>query len=160
MSRLRRILAEIVLLALIQAHSFAADTNQPTTTRSSWEKDEPLQLTFSILGSWQYREGKTPVPDYIQKFNDKKVLIRGFMLGLGEVKEVSQFVLIPSLYGCCFGQPLDVNHVLAVKLTRDRKTRFIPDVVEVRGTFHVGEVREDDQVISLYRVDADEVKAR
>lgn len=117
----------------------------------------PVKLSFDTLKKWTYVEGKTPIPDSIKKLDGQYVEMRGFMMSPDTADDIHDFVLVPSLWGCCYGKPIAVNHVVLVKLKRGLKTTYYEDALLVRGRLHVGEERIDGVLISLYRLDADEV---
>ena len=67
----------------------------------------------------------------------------GFMMPLTEVKNIKEFLLVPSLWGCCYGQPPAVNHIVVVKMPPGQTTKFYDDVIRIRGQFDVGETKQD-----------------
>ena len=118
-------------------------------------------LSFDTLKKWTYVEKqKTPIPDFIRKFEGKPVQMTGYMMPLSEIKDIKSFVLVPSLWGCCYGQPPAVNHIVFVKMAGNTTAKFFGDGIRVRGQFHCGEEKQDGYVVSLYRIDADEVVAQ
>jgi hypothetical protein len=108
------------------------------------------RLSFDTLKSWTYIEGKTPIPDFIKKLDGKEIEMIGFMMPLSEVKNITEFILVPSLWGCCYGQPPAVNHIVVVKMPPGQTTKFASDVIRVRGHFNVGETKQDGYLVSLY----------
>ena len=38
--------------------------------------------------------------------------------------------------------------------------QYYPEPIRVRGKFSVGETRQDNYLVSLYRLDADEIQAK
>ena len=96
---------------------------------------------------------------FIQKYDGKMVEMIGYMIPLSETRQIKSFVLVPSLFGCCYGQPPAVNHVVLVRMTGGAATKVYDDKIHVRGQFHCGEEKEDGDLISLYHIDADEVAA-
>lgn len=115
------------------------------------------RLTFDTLKSWTYIEGKTPIPDFIKKLDGKDVEMIGFMMPLSEVKNITQFLLVPSLWGCCYGQPPAVNHIVVVKMPPGQTTKFANDVIRIRGKFNVGETKQDGYLVSLYVLTAEHI---
>ncbi len=108
------------------------------------------RLTFDTLKSWTYIEGKTPIPNFIKKLDGKDVEMVGFMMPLTEVKDITEFLLVPSLWGCCYGQPPAVNHIVVVKMPKGQTAKFFNDAIRVRGRFNVGETKEGRYLVSLY----------
>ena len=127
---------------------------------STDKKQKALPLEFDVLKKWTYVEGKTPIPPFIRVFEGKPVMMTGYMMPLSEVKNIKSFVLVPSLWGCCYGQPPAANHIVLVNMAGDATAKFFGDQVKVRGVFHCGEERQDGYLVSLYRIDADEVVAK
>ena len=81
----------------------------------------------------------------------------GFMMPLSEVKNITEFILVPSLWGCCYGQPPAVNHVVVVRMPPGQTTKFFNDVIRVRGKFSVGETKQDGYTVSLYVLTVDKI---
>jgi hypothetical protein len=117
-------------------------------------------LPFDDLRNWTYIPGKTSIPESVMAFDGKPVQMAGFMMPLTQAKEVTEFLLVPYLWGCCFGAPPAPNHMVLVDMAVGKTTEFLNVPVIVRGTFHAGEIRRDGALISLYRLDADEVGGR
>jgi hypothetical protein len=117
-------------------------------------------LPFDDLRNWTYIPGKTSIPESIMAFDGKPVQMAGFMMPLTQAKEVTEFLLVPYLWGCCFGAPPAPNHMVLVDMAAGKTTEFLNVPVCIRGTFHAGEIRRDGALISLYRLDADEVGGR
>src|ERR1051326_794284 len=89
---------------------------QPPSTGVPEQRDSRFsRLTFDTLKSWTYIEGKTPIPNFIKKLDGRDVEMVGFMMPLTEVKDITEFLLVPSLWGCCYGQPPAVNHIVVVR---------------------------------------------
>ena len=124
------------------------------------KRPKAIPLEFDVLKKWTYVEGKTPIPAFIRVFEGKTVVMTGYMMPLSDIKNIKSFVLVPSLFGCCYGQPPAVNHVVLVKMVGDTTAKFFDDTIKVRGTFHCGEEKQDGYMVSLYRIDADEVVAK
>jgi len=133
---------------------FARRASQPGSS-----PDAPIQLKFDVIGGWKFIEGKTPIPDQVQQLNGKWVELRGFMLPINEIKKIRSFVVIQSLWGCCFGQTPEVNHVIVVTMEPGKTVEFYPDPIRVIGQFAVGETREDGYLVSIYRLEGHKVLA-
>jgi hypothetical protein len=118
------------------------------------------KLEFDTLKSWTYVEGKTPIPPFIKALDKKNVEMVGFMMPLTEVKNITQFLLVPSLWGCCYGQPPAVNHIVVVKMPPGQTTKFYDDVIRIRGQFDVGETKQDGYLVSLYVLTAEKIDGR
>ena len=131
--------------------------NQPKPTQPQ-SQGKVVKLQFELLKSWTYIERQnTPIPNSIRKLDGQTVEMVGYMMPLSEVKNVTQFVLVPFLWGCCYGQPPAVNHIMVVNMPEGQTSNFYNDQVRVRGTFHVGETRQNGYLVSLYTITAQSV---
>ena len=108
------------------------------------------RLTFEVLKSWTYVEGKTTFPGFIKALDGKPVEMLGYMMPLTEIENIKEFLLVPSLWGCCYGQPPAVNHIVAVKMPAGQTTKFYSGPIRIDGRFSVGETKQDGYVVSLY----------
>jgi hypothetical protein len=150
----KRILRGLVFYVLVVV------LNLPIVYASSdggQKEDRPIVLSFEVLKKWTYVEGKTPIPDFIRALDGKIVEMTGYMMALNTVDHIRSFILMPSLFGCCYGQPPAANHVVLVKMAGRKTARYFDDAVRVRGRFHCSEERYEGVLLSLYRVDADYV---
>lgn len=121
--------------------------------------NKPLTVTFNLLKSWVYLErDKTPLPGFIRELDGKTVEMTGFMIPITEVKNIQHFILASSLQGCCYGQPLAVNHIMFVNMVKGKTTDYATDPLLIRGVFHAEESRVDGDLISLYSISADTVE--
>jgi hypothetical protein len=121
--------------------------------------EKPLPLSFDLLTNWKYIEDQTPIPDAIKAYDGKYVEITGYLLPYGGTDEEPEYMLFPNLWGCCFGQAPEINHILIVKV-RGKRIEDFSAPVAVRGTFNVGEMRDDGFLICLYHIQADVVLAK
>ena len=118
---------------------------------------EYYKLTFDLLKHWTYVEGKTPIPAFIKVFDGHNVEMVGYMMPLNDVDHIKEFVLVPSLWGCCYGQPPAVNHIVAVKMREGQTTKFFSNPVKIKGRFNVGETKNDGYLVSLYVLTVDKI---
>ena len=147
-------LASLIQQRLLERKVMKLDVAQgalPSSGAVSEQRDAKFsRLTFDTLKSWTYIEGKTPIPDFIKKLDGRDVEMVGFMMPLTEVKDITEFLLVPSLWGCCYGQPPAVNHIVVVRMPKGQTAKFFNDVIRVRGRFSVGETKEGRYLVSLY----------
>jgi hypothetical protein len=110
------------------------------------------RIDWKRLGGFAYQPGAA-LPGDIVALGDRAVGLPGFMLTLGETEQVREFVLIESLWGCCFGSVPDVNQTVLVRLAADQTERYRPGPILVTGTLRVGEERHGAFVTCLYRIE-------
>ena len=135
----------------------ASPSPKNTGTVSAEDKKKLLNLSFNTLKNWTYVEHKTPIPAFIKNLDGQYVQMAGYMMPLNQTEQATEFVLVQFLWGCCYGQPPAIDHVVLVKMLNGQKSRVYSGPVCVRGTFHVGEMREDGYLVSLYRLEAENV---
>ncbi len=105
------------------------------------------------LSGFQYEEGMD-LPESAKALDGKDVKAWGYLLFL----EGDQFLLVQSLWSCCFGQPPDLHEAIVVRADPNIASRFEGRGVKVYGRFEASEMREDGYVTSLYRLDARHIR--
>lgn len=116
-----------------------------------------VKAPWNVLGAFEYEEGMT-LPDSVTAFNGKNVGVTGYMITLEEVEDIHEFLLVESLWSCCFGTPPEVHQVLVIKIPGDDGIDFTTSPILVLGKMEVSEEVEDGFVTSIYRVVADKVE--
>lgn len=109
-------------------------------------------LPFDELTSWPYEDGLKGMPERIKKLSGKKVLMTGFMLPIDEVKNIKEFLLVQSLWSCCYGQPPDIHGIVRVVMPKDRRTDYFFDPLKVIGTFKVEATILDGYCVDIYQL--------
>lgn len=111
------------------------------------------------LADPQLAQPKEQIPAPIKALNSKKIAVQGFMVPVKiEKGATKQFLLVKDQSLCCFGRMPRMNEWVSVKMSGDRATKFIGDqAVTVFGTISVGEEIEKGEVLSIYRMEADDV---
>lgn len=115
-------------------------------------------LTFEEISSWPYEDGLLGIPKQVKKLDSKNVLMTGFMLPIDEVEDIKEFLLVQSLWSCCFGQPPDINGFVRVVMKGDARIDYQFDPIKVTGTFKVEATSEDGYCVDIYQVIADSVE--
>jgi hypothetical protein len=112
-------------------------------------------LDWRTLLGYEYQPGLLGVPDAIKAREGTAVVLRGFLLPLIEFDDIHEFCLVPNHMSCCFGMPAGINGQVQVRLAGGE--RGLPNTnepLEVRGTFHVVETKDQGILLSIYRLDA------
>ena len=116
---------------------------------------DPEPVGFDVLAGFDYVEGMQ-LPKEVTTFDEQEVKLRGFMRrefpGDGPV---NSFMLINDNCGCT-GTP-KMNEIVFCMLPEGETEDVHEGVVKVRGTIYIGEEKEEDVVIMIYQMDADEV---
>ncbi|MGD0089346.1 MAG: hypothetical protein ABSE73_05440 [Planctomycetota bacterium] len=130
-------------------------------------------VTFDLLGSFFYeirRPGAThdalglplvqdQIPAPIKILNHKRVAVQGFMyVDKISGERVRTFWLVKDRSKCCFGKTPRMNEWIDVRMKEGRFARPINDqVITVFGVLEIGEVYENGQLQSIYRMEAHDV---
>lgn len=109
------------------------------------------RVDWKRIGSFPYHEG-VALPVEITDLDHENVGVAGFMLTLGDPDDIREFILVESLWGCCFGTVPDVNQSILVRMKGDARVEYTAAPILVTGAFEVGEERQQGYVASLYRV--------
>jgi hypothetical protein len=116
---------------------------------------EWADAAWPLLKGFPYEEGMN-LPGPVQALDGKNAKIWGYLIALEE----NQYLLVQSLWSCCFGRPPEINEAVVVRVrpNMDERVRAMENMgVQVYGRFEAGEAYEDDFVTSLYRLDAEHV---
>jgi hypothetical protein len=116
-----------------------------------------LALKWDKLKGYEFEPG-VPLPPEVLALGAKKVAVNGYMIPLSTEARPKEFVIVASLWDCCFGKPPAINHGIIVSFPQGAEYTDFP--VLVIGTMEVGEEREDGEVTSVYRLRASQVQAQ
>lgn len=115
------------------------------------------KLQFATLGNYEYVEGMK-LPESVTELSGKKIGLAGYIITLEEVEDIREFLLVESIWSCCFGTPPMVHEVIVAQTRDDNTVEYTPEAVMLLGTLEVGEEVEDGFVTSLYRIKLDELR--
>lgn len=99
------------------------------------------------------------IPERIMQLNGKKVSITGFMMPVrvDEEGNVDEFAINGNYDMCFYGAPSSLNQWVHVKMKAGTKAKFSHNPTTVSGTLEVGELVEEGEVVSIYRLAGDKV---
>ncbi|HEX4794989.1 MAG TPA: DUF3299 domain-containing protein [Humisphaera sp.] len=142
------------------ANSAGAATGAARQPHSPPKPGDLRQLTIKELGNFEYdpEDKSAAIPADVRALEGMNVRLQGFMIPTDQAEGVSHFVLVPSLFSCCYGQPPGVQHVIEVTCAKGMTVPF--EVVEIyaQGTLHVKEKRDGGYVVSLFSLDCTSMK--
>jgi len=155
----------IKALANITAGELYRELALGTTTASGDRRDAAVraspsgELTASwrLLGGFDYKKG-APLPPAVRDLDGAAVTIDGYMLTLAETNNIRTFLLVESLWGCCFGKPPDLHQGIVVRKVGGSGIEYLFTPIRVSGRLEVGEKRERGVVASVYRLAATKVE--
>jgi len=119
--------------------------------------DKPAKPEEKVAAAAPKVPDQIPAP--VKALNNKKVSVQGFMVPMKVEKGATKlFLLVKDTSLCCFGRMPRMNEWISVKMSEGRSAKFIGDQpVTVFGKIEVGEEIKDGEVLSIYRMDADDV---
>ena len=112
-------------------------------------------LPFEQLDGWNYTEGLTDAPADVRALDGKQVLMLGFMLPLDEVEGMREFLLVSSLWSCCYGTPPDVHGIVRCRMAEGHRVDYQFEPLKVVGRFSVKETRMDGYCVDIYQLDVE-----
>ncbi len=116
-------------------------------------------LPFDELTSWPYEDGLKGMPKRVKKLSGQKVLMTGFMLPIDEVQNIKEFLLVESLWSCCYGQPPDIHGIVRVVMPKDKTTDYFFDPLKLVGTFKVEATMMDGYCVDIFQLHCESLEA-
>ncbi len=109
------------------------------------QKDEPFRRALI-----------TPA---IEKIDNSKIRIRGYILPSFQQAGLSQFVLVRDNMQCCFGPGAALYDCIVVQMNEGRTTDFTTQPVAVEGVFSIQEIAgPEGKCLAIYHMQADKVR--
>jgi hypothetical protein len=120
---------------------------------------EVYELKIQELGNFQYDQEKGGnIPKDVAALTGSTVKLTGFMIPLDQADKIKQFVLVPDLFACCFGQPPQVQHSIIVSCQEGKAVSYFPEQIQVEGKLKVEEKKDDGFIVSIFEVTCTSVK--
>ena len=115
-------------------------------------------LPFEQLTAWPYTDGLNGMPDDVRQLDGKKVLMLGFMLPIDEVQNIREFLLVESLWSCCYGEPPNIHGLVRCTMPKDQRIDYQFEPLKIVGTLRVAATQEDGYVVDIYQLQVDYVE--
>ncbi|MCA9448148.1 MAG: DUF3299 domain-containing protein [Candidatus Omnitrophica bacterium] len=152
----------------------SADAAAAEIAKATADEKGYKRVPFDVLSGYEYmiptlvvdketeEQLKDQIPNYIMALDDNKVSLEGYMVPLDiEDEKVKSFILTNSMMLCCFGSMPWINEWVYVEMDEGHEADFFNDtVIQVSGVLDVGEEIEDGIVLSLYRMEGQDVKSQ
>ena len=117
------------------------------------------EVTLKRLGNFDYDAEKGGnIPADVRALTGATIKLTGFMIPIDESDRISKFVLVPDLFGCCFGQPPQVQHTCVVTCPAGKAVTYFADEINVTGTLKVAERKDEGFITSIFEVTADSIR--
>ncbi|MFT5353001.1 MAG: hypothetical protein ACI9KE_000198 [Polyangiales bacterium] len=109
---------------------------------------------WPVISGFEYEEGME-LPEQVAALDGQDVMGWGYLINLDQ----DQYLLVQSLWSCCFGTPPDLHEAIVIRADSAEADQFEGRGVRIYGRFEASEIEEDGYVTSLYRIDARHVRA-
>jgi hypothetical protein len=118
------------------------------------------RITFNDLREYRFsRKANNPIPEKLKALQGKEVNIAGYMIPMSEALDVTEFMLVQMpFFGCCYSVPPEPNETVMVKMQKGKSTPYVYSPIRVTGTFKIQETKIDGFVVSVYEIEATQVK--
>lgn len=121
-------------------------------------REDPIPVTTDFLGGWEFDESQDdPFPPHVRAIDGKYVMVKGFMLPDIDFEGITEFHLVRSLWGCCFGAPPRLNEMIRVHTPDDTGMRYTYNTLEIIGKMTVKFETVDGLIEDPYRLQAESV---
>ncbi|MBK8099511.1 MAG: DUF3299 domain-containing protein [Planctomycetes bacterium] len=132
-------------------------------TLSKWVLDGKFpgikdRIDFADLSAWTYTKGLEGMPPEVKALAGKKVLMTGFMLPIDEVDDMHEFLLVQSLWACCYGTPPDIHGLVRCVLPEGLTTDHHFEPMCIVGTLQISETVRDGYCIDIYQLNVESVR--
>ena len=124
-----------------------------------------VKLGFDQLASFEFVAPEDPaksaaaeaqIPARVREFNDKKVLVTGFMLPVKmDAGLVTEFLLVKDPMMCCYGVMPKVNEWVVVRMVGKGVAPLMDVPITFEGTLAVGQLYEGGYLTGLYLLKGD-----
>jgi hypothetical protein len=115
-------------------------------------------LDFATLRSWTYTDGLDGMPPSVRALDGTQVSLLGFMLPIDEVEQITEFLLVESLWACCYGTPPDIHGIVRIVMPPGSTTDYSFEPLLVTGTLRIEATVEDGYVVDIYQLRATSVQ--
>ncbi|MFO1019640.1 MAG: DUF4190 domain-containing protein [Planctomycetales bacterium] len=104
-------------------------------------------------------DGRTKVNPEAEKWNDKRIFVKGYMYPTGKLFGLKEFVLCKDTGQCCFGGNPAIEDMILVNFKNDvRADHRELTLVSVAGTLKTKPVYTNGQLTQLYTLEAEYFK--
>lgn len=156
--RLAVLLAVVALLTGYPLYWFL----RTALTHGIVDRGDYVEVDLKAMSDFRFDQvngADADIPARFRQLQGRRVVLVGEMFsGRAAAGRPADFELCYSISKCCFvGQP-QIQHFVKCTVPRGRKVRFYDGPVRVTGTLSVGVQREGASILSVYRLDVEDVK--
>lgn len=133
---------------------------EPSISFITTATNTPIRITFNDLREYRFsRKANNPIPEKLKALQGKQVSLAGYMIPMSEALDVTEFMLVQMpFFGCCYSVPPEPNETVMVKMQKGKSTPYVYSPIRITGVFKIQETKIDGFVVSIYEIEASEVK--
>ena len=144
------------LLSAIEPDEYVAEIRAALAHAGT--REDPIPVTTDFLGGWMFDETlEDPFPPHVKAIDGKYIIVKGFMLPGVDFEGITDFHMVRSLWGCCFGAPPRVNELILVRTPGGEGLRYTYNTLEIVGKVEVKFELLDGLIEDLYRMQAESI---
>lgn len=144
------------LLSAIEPDEYVAEIRAALSHAGT--REDPIPVTTDFLGGWMFDETlDDPFPPHVKAIDGKYIIVKGFMLPGVDFEGITNFHMVRSLWGCCFGAPPRVNELILVRTPGGEGLRYTYNTLEIVGKVEVEFELLDGLIEDLYRMQAESI---
>jgi hypothetical protein len=123
----------------------------------------PMQVPDNLISNtnqpdWADKQVNAMIPASVKALDGKRVRIEGFMMPTiwdRKSGKVSDFLLLANQISCCYGGPTQVHEFVTIHVNGNPVKSNMDDTLPVSGVLRVGAVRENGQLVGVYRLETE-----
>ncbi|MFN3345805.1 MAG: DUF3299 domain-containing protein [Chloroherpetonaceae bacterium] len=141
-------------------HQLPKQERDPETNICQAFLENAIRITFNDLREYRFsRKANNPIPEKLKALQGKEVSLAGYMIPMSEALDVTEFMLVQvPFFGCCYSVPPEPNETVMVKMQKGKSTPYVYSPIRVTGKFKIEETKIDGFVVSVYEIEASQVK--
>lgn len=117
---------------------------------------ERVNFTRDISGKGFTNEGgRLGIHPEVQKLDNQKVMIKGYMYPTKTMDGLTSFVLCRDSGECCFGGQPKITDMIQVRMKGGNYARFRTGLVAVAGVFHPSPAVDESGLQPVYQLECD-----
>jgi hypothetical protein len=117
-----------------------------------------LEMSIAELGNFDFDEDTkgAVIPADVKAMSGVTVRLKGYMVPIGQAKNITKFALVQELFGD--HNPSLLTQTIIVNCPATKPVQYDPNKVVVEGKLKVGVVKDDGFVVCLLALDNASVK--
>ena len=133
--------------------------NSPRTPHPAPKAGQTYAVPLQKLGNFAFDGEKGGnIPADVAALSGSSVKLNGYMIPIDQSEKITKFVLVPSLFACCFGQPPSIQHTVMVSTPPGKAISYFAEQIDVTGTLKVQERKEDGFIQSIFELEATSIR--